>query len=797
MFTWQRLVRVGLASFVVTFGVAVMIGVRERPAPAADVPVDQADPDAVLQGRRVRITLGDGSIIEADRQFAYDDGSVRLLGVEVIVPAGEDRTGFRIRGGEAAGIEQEGEWRLARDVRLETADGLAGRTSEASYADATGLVTMPAPAVFEEGWMRLAGEAARYDRRDGLLYLDERAIVALDGAGETGESDAGQTLIEARTARIARLDGEMRFVGDVRVDAAGRGMDADEVVVRFDSEASRLEGIELMGNARIDGGGAGDDQLRELSASRISVDYENGALGGMTLSGGARVQGGNASPGRLQEMAAPEIRVTYAAGVAERAVLEGGARVELFGDPVSAPGATIASRSMDLELAVDAGGIELLQAREHVEINLPAAGGVVRRIAADALDLGGNSGAPGPRGDPDALDRSGDPDVALREEAGAGLRDRTDAGPGEETDLGGAADAGSMPAMFDGNVAYVERRPDGAEPGGGERIVRAERLEAALDNGLTKLMAARFLRDVVLEAGRVTGQADEATYAPDGDTFALVSSGAGGRPPRVDDRWGSIQATTVVVGLDGPDIEATGNVRGLLTSEGAGADSGAGDGAGFTRPGLFDEGPRIYAAANHFAYDAAQSLATYTGGARIWQGLTEVRGGAIVLDDATGSIRAEGGVQTRTTMLQTDDVTDEPAAVTSEARAEAFAYDHVHRQATYTTDAVLESDGSVLRGGTIDLFLGEDARTLQRIVAAAEVQMVLDSRRAEGETLTYRDADGRYDLTGAPVRVLVEETSGTCRETTGRAVTFYRTRDDMSIDGQSEARTASMSVPCP
>lgn len=785
--TWQRLVRVGLASFVVTFVIAVIIGVRDRPAPAADVPVDDADPRAVLQSSSVRITLGDGSVIEADRQFAYDDGSVRLLDVAVSVPGGEDRTGFRIRGGEAAGIEQEGEWTLSGDVNLETADGLAGRTTEASYADETGLVEMPAPAAFEEGWMRLAGDAARYDRRGGLLYLDERAVVVLDAAAGGGAASTDEVLIEADTARIARLDGDMRFAGGARILAGGQRMSADEVVVGFDAEESRLDFIELSGAARVLGTDDEDGQLQEMSASGIRVVYEEGSLRETVLSGDARVRGSDPSPGGLQEMSAPDIAVTYGAGVAERAVLAGGARIVLFGDAVTVPGATIASRSLDLELTADAGGIELLQACERVTVVLPATDDRVRRIEADTLALGEERNAPcpavaGETSEPDEPAESHPLDV---EEV-----------PEHEAGGGEAGAASSMAATFEGNVEYVEHPAAGDEPAAAERAVLAGSLEAVLAHGLTQLTSARFREGVALEAGSVTGRSDAATYTPDNAMF-VFSSLADSAPPRVEARWGSIEATTVEVGLDGPDIEATGSVEALLSSA-APEETPATDGtAGFTPPGLFDAGPRIYARADGFSYEALSSSATYTGDARIWQGSTEVRGNTIVLDDATGGVNAEGEVLTRTTMFQEDDVTGEPAAVTSAARAGTFTYDHAARKATYTEGATLQSDRFTLQGDLIALFLGDDARTLQRIEASDAVVIELDSRRVEGDALVYTDLDGRFDVTGRPALILtLEETSDACRETTGRAVTFYRTRDEVSIDGQSEARTVSASVPC-
>ena len=63
-----------------------------------------------------------------------------------------------------------------------------------------------------------------------------------------------------------------------------------------------------------------------------------------------------------------------------------------------------------------------------------------------------------------------------------------------------------------------------------------------------------------------------------------------------------------------------------------------------------------------------------------------------------------------------------------------------------------------------------------------------------GETMAYDDADGRYEMEGAPVAI-VEQTEEACRETTGRSLTFFIT-DEVQVDGGGEGRTASSSDQC-
>ena len=758
MAVWQRPARVGLASFALTFAVALVYSIADRDGPPEAAIVAPADPAAVLESSGARITLGDGSVIAADRQFAYDDGSTRLLGVEVAVPAGADRTGFRLRAGEAAGVEETGEWSLAGSVSIETEDGLEGGTSEASYADAAGVVTMPGPARFEQGWMRLEGDAARYDRRGGLLHLDGRAAVEL-----RPETDAGGTLmrIEAGAAVVDRPAGVMRFTEGTTIDAAGRRMQAYGVVVRFDPDASRLDAVELGGGARVLRRDAGGTEPREMSARGIAVTYRENEMERAVLTGDARLRGGDTGPGQLRELSAPVIDVSYRDGAPERAAMAEGARVELFGDRAGAAGLVIDGGFVETSLKTGAAGVDELRAREGVTLAFPAHEGALRRVRARTLEIGGGSAAR------DAAETPGEPPAAD--------------GPAEAPDR--------LSAAFDGDVEIRESGVGPEAAARDDRVMRAERLEADLAQGLARLAEARFVGGVTLEAGSLAAQADRAVYAPEEALFTLVRADAAGAAPRMDDDRGFMQAETLAIGLDGPRVEATREVRGVLGG------AAAVESAAAVRPGVFAAEAPIHFVAGRFSYSNEDSLATYEDGARLWQGSTEFRARTIVVDETTGDLSAEGAVRTRTTMLQRDGELEQAVETAASGSGDTLFYDNQRRRAAYETGAELESGDFSLAAGTIDVFLQEDARTLERIEAADDIELELDTREVTAAGLVYDDGEGRYDLTGEPVTV-VERRAGGCRETTGRTVTFYASGDSISADGQSAERTASAGGGC-
>jgi phage baseplate assembly protein gpV len=64
-------------------------------------------------------------------------------------------------------------------------------------------------------------------------------------------------------------------------------------------------------------------------------------------------------------------------------------------------------------------------------------------------------------------------------------------------------------------------------------------------------------------------------------------------------------------------------------------------------------------------------------------------------------------------------------------------------------------------------------------------------RTATGGRLTYHAAAEQYDMAGtatAPVKVV-----DACREITGKTLTFYKSADRITVDGNEEIRTETKS----
>jgi lipopolysaccharide export system protein LptA len=94
----------------------------------------------------------------------------------------------------------------------------------------------------------------------------------------------------------------------------------------------------------------------------------------------------------------------------------------------------------------------------------------------------------------------------------------------------------------------------------------------------------------------------------------------------------------------------------------------------------------------------------------------------------------------------------------------------------------------------IELYLKPSGDELDRAEAYDNVTLRDQNRTTTGKRLTFTTEDERYVVTGAPVKVLDE-----CkRETTGRTLTYLKSSETITIDGNEQTRTQTKgAAQCP
>jgi lipopolysaccharide export system protein LptA len=278
-------------------------------------------------------------------------------------------------------------------------------------------------------------------------------------------------------------------------------------------------------------------------------------------------------------------------------------------------------------------------------------------------------------------------------------------------------------------------------------------------------------------------------YDLDKGILALTGSEPGFIRPRVINDRIAIDATRIDVTLAGPEVKAAGAVKSVVTSQ----NRKPGEKSDARLPSMFKQDKPVNVTADALDYSGTANKATYTGNAQLWQEETSLKGPSIVLDDKTGDLTAGGNV---TTVTVRDSVNKEKKTerVRTIASAADFRYEESVHRATYTGNAHMNSPDGDMTATKIELYLKPVGDELDRAEAYDNVTLRDRNRTTTGTRLTYTTKDERYVVRGTPVKVVDE-----CgRETIGRTLTYLKSAETITIDGNEQTRTQTKgSAQCP
>ena len=649
---------------------------------------------------------------------------------------------------------------------------------------------------------------AKGDERDFMLHA-ERQLTYADGATRleivtilVDMHENRDFTVSSRQAEVGKNEEVVTLIGDVRLKATD-GLEATTARATYDDREGlvtapeyiefvrrRLSGsgvggtydrdrdlLTLLDDAHVTlgagtGGGAdvtadratlarSDHYMRfeghvritqrgQLTTAHSALAFfaeDTGRVEMVELRGDVRVTGGSSGVGSMRGMGARDMNLTYGEpdGVLRHATLAGNATMVLAGEPGRSD-RHIAGEWIDMEIGPDGSTVAALSVRENVRVEFPSdMDGPAREVRAASMEATG--------------------------EPGQGLTE----------------------AHFTDDVEYRETQPATSTTEALERVTRADTLDTSLSPGLGTLTEARFRGHVMFRDGRVTATGSQARYDVGAGIITLTPTDTAPDAPRVVDAHSSVEAASIALAVDGSTMSATGDVRSVLTpvSDDAEGDDGA------RMPGILTADAQAFVTSTDLQYDAETGLAVYTGDAQLWQGETAVKGDRLALDQRTADLTATGSARSTFMLEKFNEVTKEPEQVMTIARGATFHYEDAERRVTYTTDAHVDGPLGDLTATRIELYLGEEHGRLDRVQGYERVKLRLTDRTATGMRMTYYTADGRYVMNGAPVQIL-EELPSECRETLGRTLTFFRSTDTISVDGNEQVRTESKTIgQCP
>jgi lipopolysaccharide transport protein LptA len=593
------------------------------------------------------------------------------------------------------------------------------------------------------GDVQLAGSDGMAVRTEHATYSDQDALVRAAGPvefsrGRMTGSGLGMTFDTAGDI-LTLLD---RAVVHVAADEKGSG--AAEIASGTATFARREKTVRFDRDVTLQR--AGQRIQADVATAHLTADEQQIEV--MELRGRSRIAMEKAAPGGLQEMGGRDMDLKYGAdGTAlEHALMTSDAAIVLAGAG-GGPGRQIRANTIDVALAPDGATPLAMTARDAVVLTLPAENKLPERVIRSA-----------------AMDATG--------EAGRGL----------------------TRAQFKGEVEFRERGTNL------DRVARAATLDVSLKPAMSGFEDATFLRGAHFIEGGTAGEpldnpcasrrsarirmcAARIRYDLDNGIVELTGSEPAMLRPRVLNELMAVDAVRIDVALAGPDLKAAGEVKSVLTAGNRAGESSP-DGR---MPSMFKQDRPVNVTADALTYTATSGKAVYNGNAQLWQEETSIKGPSIVLDEKTGDLTAAGGVTT-VTVREATAAQKTASRVRSIATATDFRYEEKGRRATYTGDAHMNSPDGDMTASKIELYLKSSAaggNDLERAEAYDNVTLRDQNRITTGTRLTYTTADERYVVVGAPVMVLDE-----CRrETSGRTLTYLKSAETITIDGNEQTRT--------
>lgn len=624
---------------------------------------------------------------------------------------------------------------------------------------------------YGDGLTKLVGVKLMVDNRSGRNFVvtgNEAAVgtnnSSYDMTGDVTLTASDGLTATAGAASYAEAEGIVRAPGPVqfsrgRMAGAGIGFTYDEqrnIVSLLDQAVVRFAAGEGEGPMDVAAGSAGfarndrymrfergvrmvrDGQIIEADEATVFLFADRDEPDHIELRGNASVTGGTGM-GALRAMRARDINLDYGEDgrTLERTTLAGQSSIQMANQDGS-DGQRLSGEWTEVALAPD-GTVTSLVSREQVSVDLPAAGDTPPRTIRSV-----------------ELTASGRP--------GQGLTAMT----------------------FKDGVVFTES----AVRGRPARTARARTLTTRLAGGSGALEEAVFAGAFRFEDGPMRAGSAEATYRIDAGTLAL-SGREGTTLPNVSDTALRIDADTIDITLSPRAMAASGTVKSTMQPT-ASADGAA---PAARRPGLLGDREPVIIVSDTMTYDEQARRGVYTGQARLLQGDTQIVSDTITLDEARGDLQASGKVRT-TLVLTPEDGAAAGGSKTTIVVASTFQYADETRRAIYETrapdtQARMIGEQGDLRANHIELALARDENALDRLEARGGVTAVIGARTATGQELTYLPADERYVIVGSPVKYVDE-----CNESAGKTLTFYRSSDRVTIDGNQEVRTETRGGKC-
>ena len=337
----------------------------------------------------------------------------------------------------------------------------------------------------------------------------------------------------------------------------------------------------------------------------------------------------------------------------------------------------------------------------------------------------------------------------------------------------------------DANVRVVTSAATQSNVPQPERVSSSDSLDAFFHPG-TGVEALVQQGHFTYSAGEQQAFADRARYTPADQMLVLNGS------PRIVDAGMTTTARVVRLNRATGDGFAEGDVKTTyrdLKPQPGGA--------------LLASSDPVHVTAQTMSAHRNLAVATYSGGARLWQNANVVEAPSIQFQKNERSVIAESKANQKvSTVLVGTDKSGKPTVVS--ITSSHLTYRDSERKAHFEGGVMARSLDVTITSNQMDVFLvplspesmerrasppvaprsqSVGPAKLEKIVASGAVLIAEPNRHASGETLVYTASDDKFVLTGGPPSMFDAEHG----KITGVSLTLFRRDDRVVVEGDSSS----------
>ena len=272
-------------------------------------------------------------------------------------------------------------------------------------------------------------------------------------------------------------------------------------------------------------------------------------------------------------------------------------------------------------------------------------------------------------------------------------------------------------------------------------------------------------------------------------TAASNQLGLSGSPRYSDDQI-QLSSDSLTLSRVNGEVRATGGVKTTYMPQKAASDK---PGAG----AVFSSSAPAHVTSHDLVAQRSTGSATFSGGARLWQGADLVEAPTIKFDRDRRSVDAEGAAAqpVRSVFVQ---IGQNDRTVPVNVTSARLTYAGSDNQAHFTGGVTVRSADASMTADHVDVILrspatgrqlsgqtgkpAEPASTgpaqVERIIAQGNVTIVQPGRKAQGQKLVYLAAEQSFTLTGGPPSIFDAERG----QITGNSLTFYTQGDKVLVE---------------